>query len=250
MKIKLSLLLIMLMSMPSFASFINGDNYISNDRSAFWVNNDLTLDILRLSWSDTLGGEINQQKTLAEIESFVANNTEGWRWATLNEFTSIVNWFDTDLNNTGWSEGQNIGTNLFIEINGLGSKYHGIGSGGEVYQNGYDHEGYTYWQFGTLVEGIFEDTWLADFGDQFDTVTCPDWSIHCNSMENQGYLDLNTPWGWTTYGMGLADYNVAPLLVRATNVPVVQVTNVTEPAGILLALLGVFGIARTRRILK
>jgi hypothetical protein len=242
MKIKFNLLFILLMSTPSFASFINGENYISNKKDNFWVNNDLSLDILRLSWAATLGEKIEQQKTLGEVESYVANNQEGWRWATVSEFTAIVNWFDTDTNNTGWSDDQNIGTNLFVEINGFGSKYYGEGAGGEVYQNGYDHEGYTYWQFGTLLDGIFNDTWLADFGEQYDTVSCPVWSIHCNSFGNQGYLDLNSPWGWTTYAMGLKDYNVAPLLVRAINV--------AEPTGVLLAFIGIIGLVKTRRRLK
>lgn len=228
--------------MPSFASFINGDNYRSNEKDIFWINNDLSLDILRLSWSDTLGGETDELKSLAEVEAYVADNQEGWRWATIVEFTDIVNWFDTDMNNVGWSVSQNIGTNLFIEINGFGSKYYGTGTAGEVYQNGYDHEGYTYWQFGTLFEGLFEDTWLADFGDQFDDITCPIWSVHCNSEVNQGYLDLNTPWGWTTYAMGLRDYNVAPLLVRTSNV--------SEPTVILLVLLAMIGMTRARRVLK
>ena len=156
MKIKLSLLFIALISMPTFASFINGDNYISNEKDIFWVNNDLSLDILRLNWSDTLGGKVEEQKTLAEIEAYVSDNQEGWRWATVAEFTDVVNWFDTDTNNVGWSVDQNIGTNLFIEINGFGSKYYGTGAGGEEYQSGYDHEGYTYWQFGTLLKGCLK----------------------------------------------------------------------------------------------
>ena len=253
MKTKSIILLMMLMSTSSFASFIDGKNYISNDQDIFWVNNDLTLDILRLSWADTLGGEINEQKSLADVETYVAENIEGWRWATVSEFVSIVNWFDTDLNNSGWSEDQNAGTNLFMEINGFGSKYFGISADGQVYQNGYDHEGYTYWQFGTLFEGNFNDTWLADFGDQFEDVVCPDWSIHCNSIGDQGYLDLNGPWGWSTYAMGLIDYNVAPLLVRASSAPqpkFVGVTNVPEPSGVFLAMLGLMGIIKTRRLLK
>lgn len=239
MKKILATFIAVLISTCSHATYISGDNYSSDENKAFWTNNDLSLDLLRLSWSGTLGGEIQEQKTLAEIEAFVANNQEGWRWATVNEFTNLVNWFDTDPNSVGWSTEQNIGTNLFVELNGLGSKYNGVGTGGEVYQNGYDHEGYTYWQFGTLFEGIFEDTWLADFGDQFDSVTCPVWSVHCNNIGNQGYLDLDTPWGWTTYALGFEDYNVAPLLVRSINV--------TEPTGILVALLGLVGIGRLRR---
>lgn len=229
-----------LISTSSHASYISSDNYTSDVNSAFWTNNDLSLDLLRLSWSDTLGGEIGEQKTLAEIETYVANNQEGWRWATVNEFINVVNWFDTDSNNVGWSAEQNIGTNLFIELNGLGSKYHGLGAEGEVYQSGYDHEGYTYWQFGTFSNSVFTDTWIADFGEQFDSVTCPVWSAHCNSTVNEGYLDLNSPWGWSTYALGFENYNVAPLLVRATNV--------SEPTQILL-LLGIagLGIARLKR---
>ena len=222
-----------MISTCSYASYISGDNYLSDKNNSFWTNNDLSLELLRLSWSDTLGGEIIEQKTLSEIETFVASNLEGWRWATVGEFTNLVNWFDSDPINSGWSDDQNIGTNLFVELNGFGSKYYG-----EESQSGYDHEGYTYWQFGTLFEGLFEDTWLADFGDQFDSVTCPDWSVHCNTYSNQGYLDLNTSWGWTTYAMGLEDYNVAPLLVRSISVP--------EPTGLLVVLLGLAGFVRLR----
>ena len=233
----------MLVSSTSYASFINGGNYTSNSQENFWINNDLSLDILRLSWADTLGEGMYQQKSLVEVENFVANNNDGWRWATVSEFTDIVNWFDTDANNAGWSELQNAGTNLFVELNNFGSKYFGSSAQGDVYQNGFDHEGYTYWQFGTMALGVFESTWVADFGDQFSSVECPIWSIHCKDFGHQGYLDIDTQWGWTTYAMGLSDYNVAPLLVRGTSETAVAVP---EPGGIMLAFLGIMGIARKR----
>jgi len=235
------MLLMTLASTWSHAAFINGVNYSSDDNDAFWTNNDLSLDILRLNWADTLGGVSSEQKSIVDYNAYVDDNGDGWRWATVAEFDSLVNWFDSDPINSGWSVDQNIGTNLFFELNGYGPLYYGTGTGGQVYQNGYDHEGYTYWQFGTLFEDQFEYNWFADFGDQLASVDCPIWSVLCNS----GFLDADSNLGFTNFfAVELASLNIAPLLVRQQ---AVQVAVVSAPAGIMLALLGLVGMARIKR---
>jgi hypothetical protein len=237
-----SILIAMLVSVSSHAALIDGANYTTDDTNNYWTNIDLSLDVMRLDWADTLGGSSSQQKSFDDYDDFVNQTQHDWRWATGAELFSILNWFDTDPVNQGWSAEQNIGINLFFSLNGYGPKYYGTGTNGEVYQNGYDHEGYTYWQFGTMLNNTFEYTWVADFGDQVSAF-CPAWSVLCNS----GYLDIDTPHGFTLLeAMQDATRNIAPLLVR-TNDTATNASNVTTPLNISLFLTGLLGLVLYRR---
>lgn len=226
MKFKLiaTLLLSIAITFPASASFIASKSYRADGGDIYWTNFDLGLDVLRLDWADTLGGGPKEQKSLSDFHRFVDSNLDGWRFATLAEFNAYYNWFDSDPNNDGWSLAQNAGANLFFELNGYGPAFN--------QQYGFDHEGYTYWQFGTLDtnadlgENPMTYVWFADFGDQNSKVTCVDWSVLCAA----GYFpDVGSPM-FTAHGALSMSYasgnplNVAPLLVRTTN----TINNVNE----------------------
>ncbi|MBV2130291.1 PEP-CTERM sorting domain-containing protein [Arsukibacterium indicum] len=184
------------------ASPIDGDGYLNDQQNnMYWSLLDMKLDIARLSWSDSLG--LTDQASLADINSFVGNNTEGWRWATALEFSTIHNWFDTDPLADGWSEAQKSGTALFFLLNGTGPAH--------TDQNGYDFEGYTYWQFGTLFDNAMQYVWMADFAWQIPEVNCATYSELCTS----GYFtDSNSPLWSAENILEMGNLNVAPLLVR------------------------------------
>ncbi len=246
MKTIVSFIMFALISCSTHGSFIEHDSYSNEVAEPFWTNNNLGLDILRLHWADSLGEDPTQQKSFADYNTFINNSQDQWRWATGEEFLLIVNWFDSDLLNAGWSVDQNQGTNLFFELNGLGPRYYGTGPNGEVYQQGFDHESYSYWQFGTLIDDTFTYTWFADFGDQVDAV-CPDWSVLCHS----GYLDINSPHGFTDYtAIAMGDLNIAPLLVRVSqsDVQLPIVNPIPEPTTALIIVSCVAGLICYRRI--
>lgn len=207
-----TLLLSTFFSISSHAGVIGTKTYVSDPTKNYWTNLDLSLDILRLSWTDTLGdipAQPNEelslaqslvavQKNIQDMIDFVNANENGWRFATILEFDAYNEWFDTDPDNVGWSSSQKIGSDLFFELNGLGPAYSGPNE-----QNGYaggttelGDRGYTYWQFGTLNEDLkYESVWFAMFADAFpeseDAAQC---AIFDNNLvgENcsKGYLDV------------------------------------------------------------
>lgn len=210
----------------SNASVIEGVNYLSDPAKKFWTNIDLGLDVLRLDWADTLG--TGQQKSLSDYNAFTTQN--GWRFATWQEFTRLYQWFDTDPIKNGWSEAQNSGANLFFSLNGYGPAF--------TSQQGFDHEGYTYWQFGTKnpsanspSDSPMTYVWFADFGDQNPNVTCVSWSVLCRAAY---FPDANTPMWNDNNSLGKGSINVAPLLVRTIEPDVV--TDIPEPSTLVLLL--------------
>lgn len=236
-----SFIAIALISGSAHASFIEGDNYSNDVADAFWTNNDLGLDILRLEWADTLGtGLFGTQASFEDVTSFTQSNEDGWRWATASEFGALASWFDTDSTTAGWSTHQQEATELFFSLNGVGGKYFGTGPNGEVYNDGYDHHGYSYWQFNTLLENEYHYAWVADFNEE-----CPSWSVLCES----GSFAYNGHLGYTLgYTMADAEHNIAPLLVRSsgnTQTPVVN--QIPEPMTILMMVAGIAGFVRYRR---
>lgn len=214
------------------ASIIYSDSFLTEETNpVYWTQLDFGLDIMRLSWSDTLTGG---QASVADINQFIADNTEGWRWASFDEFNVIHNWFDTDPYADGWSALQNDGSALFFLLNGTGPAF--------TEQHGYDHEGYTYWQFGTLVEQAMYYVWMAEFANAVPGVSCADYSLLCQS----GYFtDSNSPMWLAPDALFNPGLNIAPLLVRNTVTP--QPATVPEPQSLLLFATGVLGIMSLRR---
>ena len=207
-----TLLFLTAFAFSSHAVVISTNSYISDSNKNYWTNLDLSLDILRLSWSDTLGDNPEQptenlslaqslvavQKDIQDMINFVNANEQGWRFATVLEFSKYNQWFDTDPDNVGWSHEQQIGSNLFFELNGLGPAYSGPNE-----QNGYaggtselGDRGYTYWQFGTLNEELkYESVWFAMFADAFpESEEAAECAIFDNNLvgENcsEGYLNV------------------------------------------------------------
>lgn len=221
------------------ASLINADSYFSDSANAMYWSA-FNLDIMRLSWADTLG-QASVQASEADVNQFIADSSDGWRWATLNEFAMLHQFFDTDATADGWSVEQNAGSELFFSLNGTGPVL--------TEQAGYDFEGYTYWQFGTLVGTEMNYVWMADFATAIPNVTCAGYSVLCNS----GYFtDSNSPLFTATNILHTPNHNIAPLLVRTTqpntngNSPIA----VPAPASLWLLTLGVMGIATRRLITK
>ncbi|GGW91958.1 hypothetical protein [Alteromonas halophila] len=263
-RIFIALLAGMIASGSASASFIDSKDFSSKNENSYWTNHDLGLDFLRLEWADTLGADVKNaanQKTLEDFNTFVETNDEGWRFATMGEFDSYINWFDSDPNIDGWSLAQNEGGNLFFDLNGLG--------GGFQDQYGFDHEGYTYWQVGTLNpdaqagENPFHYVWFADFGDQDSRVTCVEWSVLCQASffpTFEGYMPDFSSFNAisATYQKdGFHDQwagnplNYAPLLVRDVGGPSSSVTtSVNEPATGVLASLAILGMMMRRRLVR
>lgn len=215
------------------AALIQGNNYQHDEHNGmFWSLLDLQLDVARLSWSDTLG--LNGQADVTAVNQFVSNNIEGWRWATAAEFVAIHNWFDSDVAVNGWSAEQKAGSALFFLLNGTGPAF--------TTQQGYDFEGYTYWQFGTLGEAGMDYVWMADFAWQIPGVDCAVYSLLCQS----GYFtDENSPL-WTAQDvLQYSELNIAPLLVRSSQ----SFTIASVPANPSAWLLGfgLIALALTRR---
>ncbi|SNY49016.1 PEP-CTERM protein-sorting domain-containing protein [Arsukibacterium tuosuense] len=215
------------------ASLIEGTGYASDQQnSVYWSLLDMQLDIARLSWSDSLGME--NQAGLTDINTFVNSNSDGWRWATALEFSAIHSWFDTDPMADGWSESQKAGSALFFLLNGTGPAFSS--------QQGYDFEGYSYWQFGTWHESAMQYVWMADFAWNIADVSCATYSVLCAS----GYFtDENSPL-WEAEGiLEMDNLNVAPLLVRDRNAIAAVAVPVSSSA--LLMALGLLGLVLRRK---
>lgn len=220
--------LFLIISSTTNAALIESENYSSNGNSSYWTNLDLGIDVLRLNWVDTLGGE--NQADIDDFQSFIDASSDTWRFASWSEFMDLANWFDTDPNNNGWSEAQNLGGNLFFELNGYGPDH--------TEQYGFDHEGYTYWQFGSFNDlGNLEYLWFADFGDQDERVVCVAWSVLC---ANSYFPDAATPMFTANDVINNAAYNIAPILVRDLTITNVSPSfaTVSEPSILWLLLSG------------
>ncbi len=92
------------------------ESFTNDGENDFWTANNLNgkkLDVMRGSVSDSLYGE-SINLTFAEINAWlIANATQGWRFATLEEFVSINEFFETDHNvfinfNGDWPDPDNL----------------------------------------------------------------------------------------------------------------------------------------------
>lgn len=222
---------------PAQAALIHGKNYLDDEQnSIYWSLLDMDLDIARLSWSDTLGS--SKQTSLADVNAFIDNNSDGWRWATEDEFFAIHNWFDSDPMADGWSTAQKTGSALFFLLNGTGKAY--------TEQKGYDFEGYTYWQFGTKSPTGMQYVWMSDFAWDIPGVACASYSLLCQS----GYFtDANSPLWLSENILQMSELNVASLLVRDhISSPSNTASSVPVPPTAWLMVLGIALILRRRNI--
>jgi len=229
----------------SHAGVISPESYSSSDENQmYWTNNTLNLDIMRLSYSDLLntdGTSYGEQASYEDINTYLDSQSE-WRWATVDEFAATQNWFDTDPDNRDWTEAQNEGSSLFFALNGTGPLWSYYADEEDVFNYGYDDDGWAYWEIVTdfgvnfaFPEGARrDDTTLrhVSIGDYADT--------HPLAQINPENLDVNKGWHnlpddpgqyYTSYQtLSSESYNAAGLLVRD-----IQVT-VPEPSSFLLLL--------------
>lgn len=163
---------ILILSTSVQASLINNPN-----NEVYWTNKDLGLDIMRLSYSDTIsatGTATSTQASVETIDAFLAQDDTGWNWATDLEFENIYDWFDSDPNATGWTEAQNTGSSLFFELNGMGTAYEDDGN------QGFSTSGRIFWY--SLIKtdsvedvGLDSDEYLRHFlMDQYADGTVAD----------------------------------------------------------------------------
>jgi len=148
----------------SSASVISSDSYSTNDNNQmYWTNNTLDLDVMRLSYSDLLntdGSSFGEQASYEDINTYLSSQNE-WRWATVDEFSAVQNWFDTDPNSRDWTEAQNEGSSLFFALNGTGPRYEYQADDVSEYNYGYSSDGWVSWDI------------VTDFGFNYEF---PEWS--------------------------------------------------------------------------
>ena len=219
----------------AFASIIDVNSYISdNDNLQYWTNNDLDLEIMRLSYSSTIlrNGLASEQLTdYEEVNSFVESQDE-WRWATLAEFDSVYQWFDSDLDNIGWSVEQLFGSNLFFELNHFPNGFESFDN------NGYDDQGRIYWSLHTKFNEsniLFSEITMTS--ENTNEVTCT-YSVCGYGYLYEDYIsDLAHVVSISNYE---TSYTRAPLIVKNISV------EVPEPSTLTIFALALIGLASLR----
>jgi len=235
--------LTLLWATTSSAGIISADSYTNEyHNQMYWTNQTLNLDVMRLSYSDLLntdGSSYGEQASYEDINTYLASQKE-WRWATVSEFSSVQNWFDTDPDHRDWTEAQNEGSSLFFALNGTGPRNEYFADEGEDYNYGYSADGWASWDLVTDfgVNYVFpewsrrEDTTLryVAIGDYADThalaYTDPE-----NEDINKGWHNLPEDAGqyYISYQrLSSESANAAALLVRTST------TQVPEPSSIFL----------------
>jgi len=194
------------------ASLIDQNSYINHvNNEKYWTNNDLNLDIMRLSFSDLLnadGTSFGEQADVTTINEWLASQNQ-WRWARGSEFDDVYNWFDSDIDNQYWTGKQNIGSSLFFELNGTGPAF--------TDENfGYNADGYSSWVL--LTESAdMEKLQMHVMSDYCDTVAGCQVNIGEDRL-NKGY-HVFTTLTESSYHMHSIYANKAALLVRSIEVP-------------------------------
>jgi hypothetical protein len=219
------------------ASLIDIDSY-SNDvnNEMYWTNNNLSLDVMRLSYSDLLntdGTSSGGKASLTTIDTWLDTQTE-WRWSNYSDFVNINNWFDTDNNKKGWSEAQNLGGTLFFELNGVGSAY-------GKNNLGYRYDGYSEWMLLTKRYG-YKSLRFAQIKDYCDTVVAC--KLGSSSVGTLAYHSTKLS-SMDASILTRSDVNAAALLVRNSTTNV----EVPEPSTAAIFALGLIGLT-SRRLKK
>jgi hypothetical protein len=233
--VKLFMCLLVVLPMTSKAGPIDPSSYTSVN-SMYWTNHDLGIDIMRLSWADTLGG--NTQASETDINNWLsANVSDGWNWANDSQFAAVYNWFDTDPTaDHGWSTDQNLGSSLFMALNGTEGPQHAASN-----NNGYGTSGNYDWTIlsktESTVSGTFRVAYMSDFGSQSLGITCT--NSYCDDgSDPRGYHDVDyagVNLYYPGFYLGLNNFNGAALLVRDNT----QTQGVPAPTSILFLVAGV-----------
>jgi len=209
------------------ASIIDAGAY-SNDKtnSMYWTNNDLGLDIMRLSYSDTLSSD-GGQASYSDINNWLTLN-QGWQWVDASQLITITNWFDTDPFDIAWSSKQGIGSSLFFQLMGMSSL-------DTDYKNG-EFDARASWTMESKHSSSSElraFTRVSDYCDSY---------FECNIDSpikfSSGYL---TSAGYQKDGrLDRVDRSNAALLVRSINVP--------EPSTLAIFALGILFIVGRHKL--
>lgn len=221
---------------------IDANSYTDDQgNDQYWTNNDLGLDIMRLSYSDLLnvnGTSSGGQATTDTVQSWLDTQTE-WHWASDQEMDDVYAWFDTDSDEWGWTQAQNIGSNLFFSLNGTGPK------DSEANNFGYDQYGASVWFMSSYTEYAIDYT--IDTG--IDGIRYAGIGNRCDELADLGcqlVFDEDPDLGWhkdrhltSNEKIGSADYNYATLLIRNT-------TAFPAPSTLAIFALGIIGLATGR----
>lgn len=250
--------LTLLWTSTASAGIISADSYTSEYyNQMYWTNNTLNLDVMRLSYSDLLntdGSSYGEQASFEDINTYLASQNE-WRWATVDEFSSVQNWFDTDPEQRDWTAAQNEGSSLFFALNGTGPRFGHYADEDEDYNYGYSADGWASWDIVTDfgVNYVFpewsrrEDTTLrhVTIGDYADT--------HALAYTNPENVDIHKGWHnlpddpgqyYTSYqSLSRESANAAALLVRNTSSSVA----VPEPTTAVMMCLSLILLTSQKR---
>ncbi len=244
----LVLLLVSGFSQRANAGLIDAGSYTDDQSNAqYWTNNDLGYDIMRMSYSDLLnvdGTSSGGQATKDTVQSWLDTQTE-WHWASDQEMDNVYAWFDTDPDEWGWTEAQNIGSNLFFALNGTGPK------DSEANNFGYDQYGSSVWFMASYTEYAID----YSLDNSIDGIRYAGIGNRCDELADLGcqlVFDEDSTLAWhkdrhltaryMTYGEKVvsADHNYAALLVR-------DATSVPEPSTIAIFALACIGLIFTRK---
>ncbi len=226
------------------AGLLDENAYINDQTNKqYWTNNDLSLDIMRLSYSDLLnidGSSSGEQASIETVNTWLANQNE-WRWASDTDFAGIYNWFDTDSQNDGWSEGQNIGSNLFFALNGTGDRH------SEINNFGYDRDGRNTWTMVSYTETAKQE-WL-DNRMRYGAI-----ANYCDELVDMGCktgLGKTINEGWHRKSLGflpqfISNQKIAFISRDEAALIVRNVTTVSEPSTAAILVLSLLGLTNRR----
>lgn len=236
------------LSLGLHANIISTDYTSDVSNEVFWTNHALGLDIMRLSYSDTItatGDASSTQATVQTIENFLAQDDTGWGWATDQNLVDINNWFDTNPAPGSWSAEQFEGSSLFFELNGFGPHYTSHNN------SGFAVSGDAYWYL--IIESDFVDVdkhrgvLMRKYADGTEA-DCTR-TTHCGLGYHAGditgyYADHDKT------SLGADNVNYAALLVRINDQGNGNVNELPAPNSIVWFSILVCGLAFRAKRLK
>jgi hypothetical protein len=222
----LIILCLLVVGANAHSALIDSDSYttdMTNDK--YWTNNDLGLDIMRLSYSDLLnvdGTSGGAQADKATIDAWLSTQTE-WRWVNVAELDDYVSWFYTTPLNGFWNANYLAGSTLFFDLNGVGPRWDT--------NRGYSSDGYGFWQIMSRVDdsnsaGKNHTAEIQINDPEYNAAEGKGRAFYSNNNSDPiSYLSIKT--------------NMAALLVRDIN-------PIPEPTTFAIFALGIMGLASHR----
>jgi len=197
------------------AGLLDAEAYNSNSaNSMYWTNNDLGLDIMRLSYSDVLN-PTGQQASKNDVDNWLALNQE-WQWSNESQLKEVYGWFDTDsgvINSNGWTAKQGLGSSLFFELMGVANIH-------ANYKNGrLDSKATWFMHSDPSVSNIPDFHGIAQVADYCDSQS--ECYIGSSLTYSDGWHNASYVYTGNVFNLEHAYYQYAnaALLVRKVNVP-------------------------------